>query len=100
MRIGYSDEYIGEIKSHPFFSDIDWTMLLNKKIEPPWKPHLIDRFDLRNIDPEFTQENISGSIYINDSSSNSNNKDNTFDGFSYEPDSILNNYPSLKSANT
>ena len=68
-------------------------MLLEKKIEPPWKPDLSDRMDLQHIDPEFTQERVSGSVY--GSCTSNSNKDNTFNGFSYVPDCNLNNYPNL-----
>jgi len=40
-----------EIKTHPFFNDIDWTLVLRKKIEPPFKPRLSNALDLRNFDP-------------------------------------------------
>ena len=72
-------------------------MLLDKKIEPPWKPNLVDRMDLRNIDPEFTQENISCSVYDSSSITNNNPTDTTFSGFSYVPDHNLNNFSNFTS---
>ena len=41
LRIGSGKEGHKEIKSHPFFSSIDWNKLLKKEIEPPYKPHLV-----------------------------------------------------------
>ena len=45
-----------EIKKHPFFRDIDFKALEEKKIEAPFKPVLEDSFDVRNFDEEFTSE--------------------------------------------
>ncbi len=39
-----------EIKEHPFFSDIDWEMVLQKKYEPPFKPKVANERDLRHFD--------------------------------------------------
>ena len=39
-----------EVKSHPFFNDIDWTKLLFKKIDPPYKPSMREI----NFSKEFT----------------------------------------------
>lgn len=39
-----------EVKSHPFFKDIDWEMLYNKEIEPPFKPSIREI----NFSKEFT----------------------------------------------
>lgn len=33
---------IEEIKSHPWFADIDWVKLARKEIKPPFKPDLSD----------------------------------------------------------
>ncbi|KAL9658304.1 hypothetical protein ABK040_015624 [Willaertia magna] len=33
---------IQEIKSHPFFDDVDWDLMLQKQITPPFKPPLSD----------------------------------------------------------
>ncbi|ODV92581.1 hypothetical protein CANCADRAFT_30703 [Tortispora caseinolytica NRRL Y-17796] len=43
-----------ELREHPFFSDIDWNLLLQKKIPPPFKPHVTSEADTSNFDPEFT----------------------------------------------
>jgi hypothetical protein len=36
LRLGSKD--INKIKSHPWFSDIDWDLLLAQKIPPPFVP--------------------------------------------------------------
>lgn len=48
-----------ELKAHPFFQDIDWTLLKAKNIPPPFKPHLSSETDTSNFDPEFTNESTS-----------------------------------------
>ena len=34
-RLGHSEKDSKEIKSHPFFKNINWTNILEKKVEPP-----------------------------------------------------------------
>lgn len=48
-----------ELKAHPFFQDIDWTLLRAKNIPPPFKPHISSETDTSNFDPEFTNESTS-----------------------------------------
>jgi serine/threonine protein kinase len=43
-----------EIKNHPFFADINWDDLYNKRITPPWVPNVKDDADTRYFDEEFT----------------------------------------------
>ncbi|GMM30741.1 serine/threonine protein kinase [Martiniozyma asiatica (nom. inval.)] len=55
------DERLGangveEIKSHPFFKDIDWEKLDSKGYIPPFRPHVKDASDIGNISKEFTME--------------------------------------------
>lgn len=75
------------VKLHPFFNGIDWDDLVNKKIEPPWKPAVVDENDLSQIDPDFVQEQLGfsneklGSLSLS-SLLNENDKD-IFEGFSY-----------------
>ena len=47
-----------EIKKHPFFKDIDFKAIEEKKVEAPFKPVLEDSFDVRNFDEEFTSEEL------------------------------------------
>lgn len=50
QRLG-SKRGVEEIKEHEWLQDIDWDMILKKKIDPMWRP----RLDQSNFDPEFTQ---------------------------------------------
>ncbi|KAF2484822.1 kinase-like domain-containing protein [Neohortaea acidophila] len=45
-----------EIKAHPFFHQIDWRKLLDRKYEPTFKPSVVDERDTANFDKEFTSE--------------------------------------------
>lgn len=45
-----------EIKSHRFFETIDWRRLLQKKIQPSFRPNVLNAMDTKHFDPEFTQE--------------------------------------------
>jgi hypothetical protein len=78
------------IKSHPFFSrHIDWLLLMQKKIKPPFKPsvvrllpdyllmvrfvhaYFLDRFMCRRIDnagKRYRHQQFRPSLYIRDSS--------------------------------
>ena len=40
----------GEIKSHKFFSDINWDDIEYKKIIPEFVPEIKDEYDLKYID--------------------------------------------------
>ncbi len=54
-RLG-SESDAKEIKSHPFFKEIDWEKLYQKKIDPPFKPTVgTDGVTgWNNFDSEFT----------------------------------------------
>jgi hypothetical protein len=54
-RLG-SVEDAKEIKAHPFFKEIDWAQLFQKKLEPPFKPQVRkEGLDASNFDAEFTE---------------------------------------------
>ncbi|XP_066534445.1 protein kinase C epsilon type isoform X2 [Hoplias malabaricus] len=44
------------IKEHPFFKEIDWTLLEQRKIKPPFKPRIKTKRDVNNFDQDFTRE--------------------------------------------
>ena len=52
QRLGYRGAQ--EIKTHPFFASIDFDALLNKQLEPPFKPVVHGTEDTRNVDKTFT----------------------------------------------
>lgn len=47
-----------ELRAHPFFKNIDWTLLAQKKINPPFKPNVNSDEDYSNFDPLFTSTDL------------------------------------------
>jgi serum/glucocorticoid-regulated kinase 2 len=72
-----------EIKKHPFFvKHIDFKKLLQKKIQPPFKPSVSSPVDVSNFDTVFTTEAPIDS-YV-DGSQLSSTVQAQFAGFSYD----------------
>ncbi|XP_007956122.1 protein kinase C delta type [Orycteropus afer afer] len=46
----------GNIKIHPFFKTINWTLLEKREVEPPFKPKVKSPGDYSNFDQEFLNE--------------------------------------------
>ena len=46
-----------DIKSHPFFRTIDWQMLYDKQIDPPYNPNVVRRF-LHDVFPRSGEETM------------------------------------------
>ena len=66
-----------EIKKHPFFKDIEWELLGEKKEPSPYKLKVSGPLDLRHFDKCFTNELIKETFdYDND-------VDPNFTGFTY-----------------
>ncbi|KAK0424276.1 hypothetical protein QR680_008586 [Steinernema hermaphroditum] len=53
-RLGSGPAGVMEIKTHPFFYEIDWIRLFAKTLIPPYQPR-IDEDCTFNFDPEFTK---------------------------------------------
>ncbi|KAM0514514.1 hypothetical protein ACHAPE_006809 [Trichoderma viride] len=70
-----------EIKAHPFFHDIDWRKLLQRKYEPTFKPSVADAMDTTNFDDDFTGE-VPQDSYV-DGPMLSQTMQDQFQGFSY-----------------
>lgn len=64
-RLGSSANDANEIKTHPFFKDIDWDLLVQKKIQPPFRPKITHPKDLRHFDKMFTKEEPKDSPNVN-----------------------------------
>lgn len=45
-----------KLKEHPFFKHIDFEVLYEKKIKPPWVPDVKGDHDVSNVDPVFVRE--------------------------------------------
>jgi len=70
-----------EIKQHPFFQDIDWVKLMQKRIPPPFKPKVASGVDTSNFDEELTTQQPTDS-YV-EGSKLSDSVQNKFKGFTY-----------------
>ncbi|THV05511.1 kinase-like protein [Dendrothele bispora CBS 962.96] len=55
-----------ELKEHPFFKPIDWDLLSQKKVTPPFKPVVESDESTANFDPEFTSADLR-EVGLNDS---------------------------------
>lgn len=56
-RLGCAQfEADNEIKSHPFFRDVDWSAMEAKKIKPPFQPQINSTCDVTNFDTSFTRQ--------------------------------------------
>ncbi|KAK8840649.1 RAC-gamma serine/threonine-protein kinase [Tritrichomonas musculus] len=57
-RLGAGPSDAEEIMNHPFFSEINWDYVLEKKYKPEWIPPIKDETDTSNFDTEFTNQPI------------------------------------------
>ncbi|KPP69060.1 protein kinase C iota type-like [Scleropages formosus] len=47
-----------DIMGHPFFRNVDWELMEQKQVVPPFKPNISGEFGLDNFDAQFTNEPI------------------------------------------
>ena len=91
-----------ELMEHPFFADVDWTALGQKKLIPPFKPKLSSNADTSNFDPEFTNAlNTSSSLNaraaalaggVHSSTPLSPTLQNAFRGFTFVDESTMDHH--------
>lgn len=55
-RLGSGQADAEEIKRHPFFKDVSFDDILQKRIPPPYFPTITSASDTSNFDSEFTRE--------------------------------------------
>lgn len=77
-----------EVKEHPFFAEMDWVAIYNKKIKPPFEPRISKKEETRYVHREFTDEDAVDSYHKGETL---NSKDDKFVdvGFSYEKENNL-----------
>ena len=56
-RLGYNGAE--EIKAHPWFEPINWDMIINKQVKPPYRPQLEGARDTKHFPDEFTRMKMS-----------------------------------------
>ncbi|NXG50609.1 KPCL kinase, partial [Psilopogon haemacephalus] len=44
------------ILRHPYFKDLDWDLLNQRQMEPPFRPRIKSKDDVSNFDPDFIKE--------------------------------------------
>ncbi|CAF0931233.1 unnamed protein product [Brachionus calyciflorus] len=88
-RLGSSEADFEEVQDHQFFSDIDWTALIEKRLQVPWIPGVVSETDLRHIDPQFTREQVPESVGRSMINGNDLSNNSAFSGFTYVPDRKL-----------
>uniref|UniRef100_A0A3P8UTT9 protein kinase C n=1 Tax=Cynoglossus semilaevis TaxID=244447 RepID=A0A3P8UTT9_CYNSE len=55
-RLGSGEKDAEEVKKQPFFRNMDWEALLQRKVPPPFVPIIGGKEDVSNFDEEFTTE--------------------------------------------
>ncbi|CAL8329140.1 unnamed protein product [Merluccius merluccius] len=86
QRLGSSNMDCADIQKHPFFRHISWDDLLNKRVEPPYRPQLQSDEDVSQFDSRFTRQTPVDSP---DDASISDGAQQAFAGFTYVAPSVL-----------
>ncbi|KAK6531597.1 hypothetical protein TWF694_002782 [Orbilia ellipsospora] len=73
-----------DIKGHKFFETVDWKRLVQKKIQPTFKPVVENALDTVNFSEEFTGELAADSV-MDPSGHLSESVQELFHGWSYQP---------------
>ncbi len=99
-RLGYGPNGCANIKAHKFFNDINWEDYLSRKVQPPFKPKVMDlpsQVDLSNFDRMFTDENIyepnsdKNPIFLFNRNNSLKNGNNEYEDFTFVKQSSLRN---------
>lgn len=85
-RLGNGPDDADELKKHRFFANIKWDMLLQTKIDPPFKPHLSGDTDTSHFESRFTTMPVVDSPVDSELSRSANLQ---FSGFTYVAPSVL-----------
>ncbi|CAG9312432.1 unnamed protein product [Blepharisma stoltei] len=82
QRLGSGDLGADEIKTHPWFTTLDWFLLENKLIQPPFVPNVCGPADIKYFSREFTNSPARDSVCF-DSTAQTGACSPTYDGFSF-----------------
>mmetsp|Transcript_9722 Transcript_9722/g.21963 ORF Transcript_9722/g.21963 Transcript_9722/m.21963 type:complete len:349 (+) Transcript_9722:79-1125(+) len=80
-RLGGNGDDGEEVKSHPFFSGIDWIAIQQRRVTPPFKPNVEQGDDVKYFDKEFVDlpvvnSEVADAGHLRDA--------NHFEGFTYQ----------------
>merc|ERR1719498_735674 len=77
-----------EVKSHPFFSGIEWVAIQQRRVTPPFKPQISQSGDVKDFEKEFVELPVVNSE-VNEGILGQSKDVNHFEGFTYQPRSDL-----------
>lgn len=86
-RLGYRGSE--EIKSHPFFASLNFEDVYNKKVEPVFKPKVVDESDTSNVSKEFTSMPAAVSPTPADSALVAMMNEREFENFTFVPKAVI-----------
>ncbi|EHB08116.1 Protein kinase C iota type, partial [Heterocephalus glaber] len=55
---GHPNRGFADVQEHPFFQNVNWHLMEQKQVVPPFKPNISGEFGLDNFDPQFTNEPV------------------------------------------
>ncbi len=64
-RLGNAQD-AAEIKAHPWFKNVDWKLMEEKKVDPPFVPYVSSMCDTRNFDKVKELDRSSIELHAND----------------------------------
>ncbi|XP_033747555.1 ribosomal protein S6 kinase beta-1-like [Pecten maximus] len=85
-RLGGGADDSKPLKHHAFFRHIDWNDLIQRKVEPPFKPSVMNEEDVSQFDTKFTRQTPVDSP---DDTVLSESANQVFLGFTYVAPSVL-----------
>jgi serine/threonine protein kinase len=56
-RLGCGRTLMRDVKTHPWFDGLDWGMLLERRVRPPFAPKISNPLDTKNFEPYDEHEN-------------------------------------------
>lgn len=86
-RLGANEGAI-EIMSDPFFKDVDWVKLKEKKIKPPFKPKILGETSVKYFSQEFIDEKPEDSL-VDSKLTLLEKSENHFEAFTYGKEPLM-----------
>jgi protein-serine/threonine kinase len=80
-RLGSGPRDAEEIKEHEFFKGVNWKNVIDRKLKPPYRPHVRNDLDFSNFDRTFIEEDPNS--FPNELFPSSQQTLENYDNFSY-----------------